>query len=202
VFDLYTYGTSNGLRASVMLEEVGAEYAVHKIDLTKGEQKSPEFLARNPFGQIPVLVDSDGPVTVQQSVAIMLYLAEKFGKFIPSDAVGRARMWQGMMSAATDVSAALGGIIAISRSSMPDNPAKAMFEERLRGLMSVWNLHFADNEFAGGDTLTVADFALYVVVARSRGVDPDYVRDAPNLDRWESVIGARPGVQRGMTVPT
>jgi len=108
MIDLYAAGTSNGMRARIGLEECGLAYAFHPIDLTKGEQKSPSFLAMNPNGQIPVIVDSDGPggkpVTLSQSVAVLMYCAEKSGKFLPRDPAARPAFWQALMSAASDVS--------------------------------------------------------------------------------------------------
>ena len=93
MIDLYAAGTSNGMRARMALEECGLPYTFHRIDLTKGEHKTPQFLAMNPFGQIPVLVDSDGPggkpVTLHQSTAILLYAAEKSGKHLPKDLAAR-----------------------------------------------------------------------------------------------------------------
>src|SRR5205809_8000992 len=95
MIDLYAAGTSNGMRARIGLEECGLAYNFHPLDLGKGEQKSPSFLAMNPNGQIPVIVDSDGPggkpVTVSQSVAVLLYCAEKSGKFLPKDPAARPR---------------------------------------------------------------------------------------------------------------
>lgn len=205
MYDLYTFGTSNGLRASVMLEETGAPYEVHRIDLTQGEQRRPDFLSLNAFGQIPVLVDRDGsggsPVTVHQSIAIMLYLAEKHDMLLPRKASDRSAFWQALSSAATDVSAAFGSMLLIQRSPEPDSPAKRIFRDRLRACYEVWDRHFAAHAHAAGDDLTIADLALYVVVARSGAIDPSLVEGLPDLDRWAAGIGARPAVQRGMKVP-
>src|SRR6185437_6286529 len=103
MIDLYTAGTGNGFRAAIVLAESGLPHRIHKIDLGKGEQKTPEFLARNPAGAIPVLVDSEGPggkaLTLSQSGAIALYLAEKSGKFLPKDASRRALALQWFMQA-------------------------------------------------------------------------------------------------------
>src|SRR5258707_8097501 len=107
MIDLYTSGTGNGFRAAIVLAESGLPHRVHKIDLTKGEQKTAEFLRRNPAGAIPVMVDGDGPggkeVTGSQSGAIALYLSEKSGKFLPKDGAHRALVWQWVMQAATHV---------------------------------------------------------------------------------------------------
>src|SRR5258706_2965253 len=103
MIDLYTSGTGNGFRAAIVLAESGLPHRVHKIDLTKGEQKTAEFLKRNPAGAIPVMVDGDGPDRkegpVSQSGAIALYLAEKSPHVLPKDAARRARVWQWFMQA-------------------------------------------------------------------------------------------------------
>ena len=119
MIDLYAAGTSNGMRARIGLEECGLAYNLHPIDLTKGEQKSPSFLAMNPNGQIPVIVDSDGPggkpVTLSQSVAVLMYCAEKSGKFLPKDPAARPAFWQALASAASDMSGMINAIFTLSR---------------------------------------------------------------------------------------
>src|SRR5690242_20765810 len=131
VIDLYAAGTSNGMRAKIMLDECSVPYKLHPIDLAKGDQRSPEFLARNPWGQIPVIVDNDGPggrpVTLSQSVGIMIYLAEKTGKFIPKDGAKRAAFWQALMNATSDMGPTLGTIFTIVRSKEPHKPSQALF---------------------------------------------------------------------------
>src|SRR5437879_6001301 len=107
MIDLYAAGTSNGMRARIAVEECGLAYNFHPIDIQKGEQKSPGFLAMNPMGQIPVLVDSEGPggkpLTLSQSTAILVYCAEKSGRFLPRDPAARAATLQALMSASTDI---------------------------------------------------------------------------------------------------
>src|SRR5258706_15821646 len=108
MIDLHAGGTSNGVRAGIGLEECGLAYTFHPIDLAKGEQKSPSFLAMNPNGQIPVIVDRDGPggkpVTLSQSVAVLMYCAEKSGKFLPKDPAARPAFWQAPPSPASGMS--------------------------------------------------------------------------------------------------
>src|SRR5256885_16084383 len=102
MIDLYAAGTSNGMRARIAVEECGLAYRFHPIDIQKGEQKLPGFLAMNPMGQIPVLVDNEGPggkpLTLSQSTAILVYCAEKSGRFLPRDPAARAAMLQALMS--------------------------------------------------------------------------------------------------------
>jgi glutathione S-transferase len=164
MIDLYAAGTSNGMRARIALEECGLKYNWHPIDLTKGEHKKPEFLALNPMGQIPVLVDSEGPggkkVTLAQSSAIMMYCAEKAGKFIPKDGAKRAAMLEAYMSASTDITPMFGTVNTIVRSKEPHEPTASMFKERLRGYFKVWNDILAKRKYAAGDEVTIADLSL------------------------------------------
>jgi GST-like protein len=204
MIDLYTSGTGNGFRAAIVLAESGLPHRVHKIDLTKGEQKTPEFLKRNPAGAIPVMVDGDGPggkeVTVSQSGAIALYLAEKSGKFLPKDAARRALVWQWFMQATTDV-AASSGLVSMGGRALPDkSPANnAFFENRLLGFLRLCDGQLAGQDFLAGE-ISVADFALYPVVA-TRLALVEKASEMPNLTRWAATMASRPGVQRGMKLP-
>src|SRR5262249_4911245 len=203
VIDLYAAGTSNGMRARIMLEECGAPYKLHSIDLAKGDQKKPEFLARNPWGQIPVIVDSDGPggkpVTLSQSIGIMLYLAEKTGKFIPKDGAKRAAFWSALMNAATDMGPTLGSVFTIARAKEPHKPSQSIFEERWKGYMKAWDDVLAKQKYCAGAELTIADFAFYAVIGRAKQVTPALVEGYKNVDRWANEIGARRGGKKGMT---
>jgi GSH-dependent disulfide-bond oxidoreductase len=204
MIDLYTAGTGNGFRAAIVLAESGLPHRIHKIDLSKGEQKTPEFLARNPAGAIPVLVDSEGPggkaLTLSQSGAIALYLAEKSGKFLPKDASRRALALQWFMQATTDVGPG-SSMIFMSGGALPDkSPANtAFFENRLLGFLRHCDRQLAGQDFLAGE-LSLADLALYPVVA-SRKALVDKAGDLSNLARWAAAMAARPGVQRGMTLP-
>ena len=203
MIDLYAAGTSNGMRAKIMLEECGVPYKLHPIDLVKGDQKTPEFLARNPWGQIPVIVDSEGPggkpVTLSQSIGIMLYLAEKTGKFIPKDGAKRAAFWQALMNATSDMGPTLGSIFTLVRAKEPHKPSQAIFEDRWKGYMKAWDDMLAKQKYCAGDELSIADFAFYAVIGRAKQVAAGLVEGYKNIDRWAADIGARPGVKKGMT---
>ncbi len=124
MIDLYAAGTSNGMRARIALEECGLKYNWHPIDLMKGEHRTPQYLALNPMGQIPVIVDNEAPgggkVTLSQSSAIMMYCAEKAGKFIPKDPAP-----------------GFGSVNACVRAKEPHVAAGEMFKERLKGYFKV-----------------------------------------------------------------
>jgi GST-like protein len=202
MIDLYAAGTSNGIRARIALEECGLSYNLHPIALEKGEQKTAQFLAMNPMGQIPVMIDREGPggkpLTLSQSTAILLYAAEKAGKFLPKDAAKRPAMLQALMSASTDVTPMIGTVFGIVRGKDPHAPTAEMFKGRLRGMFKVWDDLLAKQKYAAGDELTVADFSLYAGYARAKAAVPDTCEGFAALERWAKEIGARPGVQRAV----
>ena len=200
MIDLYTFNTSNGHRASIILEECGLPYRVHKVDLAKGEQKAPEFLNINPAGAIPAIVDHDvpgGPLKLSQSGAIMLYAAEKTGRFLPTDPARRAQALQWLMLAVTDVARASTSIF-LSSAVLPDkSPANvAYFEEQTLRYLRVAEARLAGRDFLA-DELSVADFALYPLYAVRKAL-VDKAGDLPELTRWGAALAARPGVDKGM----
>ena len=203
MIDLYAAGTSNGMRARIALEECGLAYAWHPIALDKGEHKTAQFLAMNPHGQIPVMIDRDGPggkpITLAQSTAILLYCAEKSGKFMPKDPAARALTMQALMSASTDITPYFGAWSGISK--LKDSQAATqMLKDRVRGMFKVWNDALAKTKYAAGDEVTVADLSLYAGYWRSKGAIPDAVEGFPNLARWGEAMAARPGIQRALKI--
>lgn len=204
MIDLYLAGTSNGFRASIALEEAGLAYRAHKVDLTKGEQRTPEFLKRNPAAAIPVITDSDGPggkpLNLSQSGAIVLYVAEKSGKLVPKDSRRRAVAMQWFMMAASDLSGTSGAIFQLDVVSQEKSPPNIeLFKKRLLNFFSVCDQHLAGREFLA-DEFSVAEVMLYPsFFARKAMVDA--AGGYANLQRWGGAIGARPAVQRGMKLP-
>jgi len=200
MIDLYAAATSNGMRARIALEECGLPYKLHPIDLAKGEHRTPQFLAMNPNGQIPVIVDHEGPggltVTLSQSTAILLYCADKSGRFMPKDAAARAVALQGLMSASTDITPIFGCLFAVLRSKEPHAPSAQMFKDRLRGFFQVWDGTLAKKKCCAGDEVTVADLSLYAGYARVKGSAPELVDGLPNLARWAGEMASRPAMQR------
>jgi len=202
MIDLYAAGTSNGMRARIGLEECGLAYNLHFVDIAKGEHKTAQFLALNPNGQIPVIVDREGPggkpVTLSQSTAILLYSAEKSGKFQPRDAAARPAFLQALMSASTDVTPTLGAVIGVMRSKDPHAPTAGLFKDRLKSYMKVWDEALGRRKYAAGDEVTIADFSLYAGYARAQGAMPEVCEGFSNLARWAKEMGARPAVQRAV----
>jgi GST-like protein len=200
MIDLYAAGTSNGMRARIALEECGLKYDWHPIDLVKGEHKTPQFLALNPNGQIPVIVDHQGPggkkLTLAQSSAIMIYCAEKAGRFMPQDPAKRAAMFEAYMSASTDITPMFGSVNNVLRAKEPHAPTAERFKAQLKGYFKVWDDFLAKRRYAAGDELTIADFSLYAGYWRTKGALPELVAGMPNLERWAGEIAARPAIQR------
>jgi GST-like protein len=200
MIDLYAAGTSNGMRARIALEECGLPYTFHPIALDKGEHKTAAFLAMNPNGQIPVIVDRDGPggkpLTLSQSTAILIYCAEKSGRFMPQDGVARAAMLQALMNASTDVTPIFGAYFALVRSKDPHAPSVQVFKDRLRGLFKVWDDQLGARKYCAGGEVTIADFSLYAGYARMMALAPDIVAGFANVARWGQDMAARPAIQR------
>lgn len=200
MIDLYAAGTSNGMRARMALEECALAYELHPIALDKGEHKTPQFLALNPNGQIPVIVDREGPggkpLTLSQSSAILVYCAEKSGKLMPKDPAQRAAMWQALMSASTDITPGIGAIFAVARVKEPHAPTAAMFKQRLRQYLEVWDTALARQRYAAGDEMTIADVSLYAGWFRIKAASPEVCEGLPSLERWGASMAARPAMQR------
>lgn len=201
MIELYLAPTANGLRAAVALEECGLAYTPHKIDLTKGEHRAAEFLKLNPAAQIPVIVDQDGPggkpLTLSQSGAIILYCAEKSGKFLPKDPARRVLALQWFMQAATDVAPASSAIFHLEMVAPEKNEAITdHFRKRLLNFFAVCDARLAGNEYLAGE-LSIADFQLYPnYFARKALIDG--AGGFANLHRWGAAMAARPGVAKGM----
>jgi GSH-dependent disulfide-bond oxidoreductase len=195
MIELYTSATPNGYKVSVALEEMALPYTVHSVSLMAGEQKTPEFLAMNPNGRIPVLVD-DG-FAVFESGAILIYLAEKTGLFMPSDAQGRSRVIQWLMFQMGGIGPMMGQANVFYR-YFPERiqPAIDRYHGEVRRLFGVLDRHLAHNEWLAGD-YSIADMAnwCWTRTARWSGVDPEPFE---NMARWHRAIAGRPAAQRGI----
>lgn len=203
MIDLYLAGTANGLRASVALEEAGLPYRAQKVDLAKGEQRSPEFLKLNPAGLIPVIVDHEGPggkaLTLSQSGAILLYAAEKSGRLLPKEAARRAIALQWLLQAASDIAGASNAVFHIDTRAPEKSAANVdYFKRRLVDFFTVCDRRLADREFLADD-LSVADLMLYPNFALRKTL-LDEAGGLTNLQRWGAAMAARPAVARGMKV--
>jgi glutathione S-transferase len=201
MIDLYTSPTPNGWKASVTLEELGLPYEVHAIQLGQQEQKAPWFLKINPNGRIPAIVDRDlDNFAVFESGAIMIYLAEKAGKLLPSDIKGRSRVIQWLMFQMGGIGPMMGQANVFFR-YWPETyqPAIDRYQKESRRLFEVLDGRLKDHEYLAGD-YSIADIANYCWVRTHpwSGVSTDGL---DHLQRWLSVIGERAAVQKGVAVP-
>jgi len=200
MIDLYTWTTPNGRKVSILLEELGIEYKVHSIDITKDEQFDPEFLAIAPNNRIPAIVDHDTDTTMMESGAIMLYLAEKTGRFLSTDASVRWAtiewlMWQ---------MGGLGPMAGQTHHFVKYNPGKSEYAEQryqneTRRLYGVLDKRLSKSDYIAGD-YSIADMACWPWISRFewQGID---LTSYKNLTRWYLDIAARPAVQKGYHVP-
>ena len=201
MIDLYTAATPNGWKASVALEEMQLPYEVHPIKLAEGEQKQPEFLKLCPNGRIPAIVDRDNDnFAVFESGAIMIYLAEKCGKFLPTDAKGRSQVIQWVMFQMGGIGPMMGQANVFYR-YFPEKiqPAIDRYQNEGRRLFEVLNTQLADQEFLAGD-YSIADMANWCWV-RTHEWSGINMEGLDHLQRWINTIAARPAAQRGIEIP-
>ena len=199
--DLYTWATPNGWKASATLEELELPYNLKPVDITTGVQKSPDYVAINPNGRIPAIVDHDaGGFAVFESGAIMLYLAEKTGRLIPADAKGRSEVIQWLMFQIGGLGPMQGQANVFHRYFPEKIPAAIeRYQNETRRLYGVLDTRLSDREFLVGD-FSIADIAHWgwARIHNWAGVDIDAF---PHLQRWLAALEARPGLIRGAAVP-
>ena len=201
MIDLYTSPTPNGYKASIALEEMDIEYTTHAIDLMAGEQKTPEFLAICPNGRIPAIVDRDaGDFPVFESGAIMIYLAELCGQYLPTESRARSRVIQWLMFQMGGIGPMMGQANVFYR-YFPEKiqPAIDRYQNEGRRLFGVLDGHLAKQQYLADD-YSIADMANWAWVRTHRwsGVS---IEGLEHLSRWLGDVGSRPGVQRGVKVP-
>ena len=201
MIDLYTWSTPNGRKVSIMLEECGLPYTVHPIDITKGEQLRPEFLEISPNNKIPAIVDRDSGQSVFESGAILIWLAERTGLFLPSAPAARIATLEWLMFQMGGV----GPMLGQAHHFLKFNPGKAPYAEERYGaearrLYGVLARRLAEVPYLAGQDLTIADFATWPWLSRWewQGID---MAEFPQVRRWYRELAARPGVQRGYDVP-
>ena len=201
MIDLYTAATPNGHKVSIALEELGLPYSLHVLELSANEQKEPWFLAINPNGRIPAIVDHDeGDFAVFESGAILIYLAEKTGRLMPHDAKGRSRVLQWLMFQMGGIGPMMGQANVFYR-YFPEKiqPAIDRYQGEVRRLFRVLDGHLAKHEYLAGD-YSIADIANWAWV-RTHNWSGVAIDDLTNLTRWRDQIRARPAVQRGIEMP-
>ena len=204
MIDLYTWTTPNGRKVSIMLEELGLPYNTHPINIGKGEQFAPEFIAINPNSKIPAIVDPEGPdgkpISLMESGAILIYLAEKSGKLLPASARARYVALQWLMFQMGGVGPMFGQVHHFLRAAKEPVPyAIERYTTETRRLYGVLNERLKDREYLA-DEYSIADIATYPWTARYEW-HKTRLEDFPHVKRWFDAISARPAVQRGMKIP-
>ncbi|MEB3827424.1 glutathione S-transferase family protein [Phormidium sp. CCY1219] len=201
MIELYTFTTPNGRKASIMLEELGLPYNVHKIDITKGEQHTPEYKKINPNSKIPAIIDRETDITVFESGAILMYLAEKTAKLLPLEPKERFRVIEWLMFQMASVGPMFGQLDyfkLFADEKIP--PAIERYEKETIRLYGVLNDQLAENEYICGKDYTIADVATFPWIAAYKFMKMS-LDDHPHLKRWMEMVQQREAVQRGMKVP-
>jgi GSH-dependent disulfide-bond oxidoreductase len=204
--ELYTANTPNGQKPSIMLEEIGLPYQIFPIDISQGEQHTDTFLAINPNGRIPAIVDRsvEGGQRVFESGAILIYLAEKSGKLLPTDTKNRSEVLAWTFWQVGGLGPMMGQWGHFSRSAPEKIPyaINRYLDETIR-LLNVLNTHLIDRTFIA-DNYSIADIMNYTWASGGlnfmQSAHPDKVENLTALDRWVKTIGDRPAVQKGLEV--
>jgi GST-like protein len=205
MIQLYTWTTPNGRKVSIMLEELGLAYETHAINIGKNDQFTPEFVAINPNSKIPAIVDPEGPdgqpISIMESGAILIYLAEKTGKLLPASGRGRSLALQWLMFQMGGVGPMFGQVHHFLRAAKEPVPyAIERYTKETQRLYGVLDGRLKDREFLA-DAYSIADIATYPWVARYEW-HKTRLEDFPNVKRWFDAISKRPAVERGMKIPS
>ena len=201
MIDLYSWPTPNGHKVHIMLEEIGLPYTVHGVDIQAGDQFKPDFLAISPNNRIPAIVDSEGPdgkpISLFESGAILIYLADKTGKFLPNEPRGRYKVLEWVMWQMGNVGPMFGQANHFrSYAPEPIPYAISRYTKEVRRLYGVLDKQLADRSYIAGD-YSIADIITYPWTLLSARYEVD-MNEFPDAKRWQEAIGARPAVQRGM----
>jgi GST-like protein len=200
MIEVHAFATPNSVKVPIVLEEMGLAYDLKPVNVRKGEQKAKAFLALNPNGKVPVLVDdlAGQRLILTESAAILVHLAEQTGKLMPSDAIGRARVFEQLFFHASALSPSFGNAGFFRRSSPEPQPiAEARFVTEAERILGLLDDKLAGQAFVAGPEFTIADIAHFGWMWRRQfpGLSLD---ERPNLSRWYAAIAARPAVQRAI----
>ncbi|MGF1522753.1 MAG: glutathione S-transferase N-terminal domain-containing protein [Leptolyngbyaceae cyanobacterium] len=203
MIDLYTYTTPNGRKPVILLEELELPYTIHKIDIGKGDQFTPEYLAINPNSKIPAIIDRDTQIKVFESGAILIYLAEKTGKLLPTEIADRAHVLEWLMFQMAGVGPMFGQL-GHFRNAAPEKLPYAIsrYQNETLRLLGVLDRQLATSPYIAGD-YSIADIALYPWVAAAATAYADRsLAEFSDVQRWLETMKARPAVQTGMAILT
>jgi len=205
--DVYSWPTPNGHKIHIMVEELGVPYNAIPINITKGDQFEPKFLAINPNNKIPALVDNDvegEPVKVFESGAILIYLAEKYGKFLPKSGKARYEVIEWVMWQMGGIGPMLGQVNHFKRYA-PEKIEYAInrYANEGKRLIGVLEKQLGKSTYVAGEEYSIADMAILPWVRQFTFDNLELkVEDYPNYKRWHDLLNARPAVQRGLTILT
>ena len=205
MIELYTFGTPNGRKVSIMLEELELPYRTHVVDITKGEQFKPEFIAISPNNKIPAIVDSDGPrgspLAVFESAAILVYLAEKTKRLLPASGPERYDVLQWAMFQMGGVGPMFGQYNHFARFAVEKIPyAIERYAQESKRLLQVLDRRLQGHSFVAGE-YSIADILLFPWIDSHAKNAPQLLEDTAQVRRWRESLWKRPAVQRGMDVP-
>ena len=203
MIDLYSWATPNGQKISIALEELGLAYSLNLIDIGADEQFAPNFLAFSPNNRIPAIIDHDGPdscpISLFESGAILFYLAEKTGRLMPHDPIGRAEVMQWLMWQMGGFGPMLGQAHHFTMHANDQKYGKTRYYQEANRLYGVLNRQLAAHEFVSGEDLSIADISIFpwTRTVWRQGVD---LNDYPNVVRWRRMLINRPAFLAGIQV--
>lgn len=200
MIDLYTWTTPNGFKIPIALEEMELAYRTIPVDITAGEQFAPDFLRISPNSKIPAIVDHDGPVSVFESGAILIYLAEKSGLLMPVDSAGRVEVLEWLMFQMSSLGPMMGQAGHFLRNA-PDKIPYAIerYTQEVRRLFGVMDRRLAEADYLAGD-YSIADISSFPWIRAGIGSGIYDMAGFPHLMRWFDAIDQRPAVERGLAV--
>lgn len=202
MIDLYTFGTPNGHKVSIMLEELGLPYTVHSINITKNEQFGEAFLKISPNNKIPAIVDRDNDTSVFESVAILMYLAEKTGKFLPKELSAKYNVIQWCLFQAASVGPMFGQFGHFKVYAKEQVPyALERYGTESKRIFGVMDKQLAKNPYLAGKEYTIADIATWPWVSGYQTFYKQPLEGCPNVERWFNEIGKREAVIKGKNIP-
>ncbi len=201
MIDLYTWSTPNGRKVSIMLEEIGLPYTVHPINIGEGDQFKPEFLEISPNNKIPAIVDNDNGMTMMESGAILVYLAEKTGKLLSSETKARFRVLEWLMMQMGSVGPMLGQTHHFLRFNKGKAPyAEERYAKENQRIYKVLDTRLGKVPYLAGEDYSIADIATWPWISRFEWQEMD-LNETPNLKRWYVELAERPAYQKGYDVP-
>jgi GST-like protein len=205
MIDLYTWTTPNGRKPAIMLEECGLEYSVHPVNIRNGDQFKPQYVKICPNSKIPAIVDRDADVSIFESGAILVHLAEKTGKLLPSKDPGRAKVLEWLFWQMANVGPMFGQAGHFNNAAPEKIPyAIERYVGESARLIKLLDNQLAQTEYMAG-AYSIADIATYpwlvVGFPAIKAAKPDVVGEGANVARWIAAVGARPAVKKGMQVP-